>query len=130
MLNKSYHLTLFLFTKEPCQRLTTKEECEILARKLHINDTTAIEVKRLDRPPYCYYKPNNKKADKRLFFNTAVTDNATPCTDKRNCVCKDGIQTSGNMKHKPIFINFLWELCVPICLFAHCRQSCILLRAT
>ena len=128
MHNKSYHLTLFLFTKEPCQRLNTKEECERLARKLHINDTTAIEVKRLDRPPYCYYKPSNKKADKRLFFNTA--DNATPCTAIRNCVCQDGIRTSGNMKQKSKFIGLLWELCMPICLFAHFRQPCILLQAT
>ena len=104
---------------EPCQRPTTQEECETLARKLHINDTTAIEVKRLDRPPYCYYKPNNKKADKRLFFNTA--DNATPCTAIRKCVCQDGIKTSRNMKQKLIFIDFLRKLCMPLCLFVDFR---------
>ena len=28
--------------------------------------------------------------DKKLWFNTAVTGNTSPCTQERICVCKDG----------------------------------------
>ena len=71
----------------PCQRAETKEECETLAVQLGFNDIGAGVTNDLERPPYCYYKP----VDAKLWFNTAMTGNTTPCTNNRNCVCKSGI---------------------------------------
>ena len=71
----------------PCQRAETKEECETLAMQLELNDITAGITNDLERPPYCYYRNDYEL----LWFNTATTENTTPCTSHRKCVCKNGV---------------------------------------
>ena len=73
---------------ESCERATTKEECENLARRFALPDTTAFVIDTIARPPHCYYVSNNYEA-KRLFFNLAYIGNTSPCTDYRKCVCKN-----------------------------------------
>ena len=80
-----------------CQRATTKEECETLARLLVLTDIIAGVTINLEMPPYCYYMPTDTD-DKRLWFNTAVAENTTPCTNMRKCVCKNGVLTAGKIK--------------------------------
>ena len=76
-----------MFT-ESCQRIDTKEECEKLARAFGLPDRIATTSENQDTPPKCYYQSKFN----RLWFNTAVADNNSPCTDTRICVCKDGLQ--------------------------------------
>ena len=91
-------LNISLFT-ETCQRATTKEECEALASQLGLPDTIADTVDGMEWVPYCYYKPDNDE-NRRLKFNSAVTDNTTPCKDTRKCVCKNGILPTGKINHE------------------------------
>ena len=74
-----------------CQRTTTIEECETVAMQLGLPDTTAEIVNWKPGPAYCYYKPGHRNETDRLFFNVAVAKNTSPCTDTRNCVCKNGL---------------------------------------
>ena len=67
------------------------EECDSVARKLGLRDTIAKSVNFKPGPPYCYYKSSNRLETDRLFFNIAVAENTSPCTDTRKCVCKNGL---------------------------------------
>ena len=67
------------------------EECDTIARQLGLPDTVAQSVNFKPGPAYCYYKSGNRNENDRLFFNTAVTENTSPCTDTRKCVCKNGL---------------------------------------
>ena len=88
---------------ESCQRAITKEECETLAGQLGIPDITAYVTDNLKRPPYCYYKPHYLvDEDGSLYFNTAVAENASPCTSGRKCVCTNDVQQSGEFKQTKI----------------------------
>ena len=80
-----------IFHTGSCQRATTKEECESLARQQGLSDTIAKTNSYKRGPAYCYYKPGNRNKADRLFFNTAVAENTSPCTDTRKCVCKNGL---------------------------------------
>lgn len=96
-----------------CQRATTQEECETIAIQLGLTDTTAgvlplqiwngsgTAFQNLEWPPYCYYKPSNPE-DEKLWFNANVTENTSPCTGIRKCVCKNGIHISGKIKQELI----------------------------
>ena len=108
----------------PCQRATTQEECETFARQLGLTDTTAPVINDLERPPYCYYKPLNSIGDRRLFFNTAMTENSTPCTGIRQCVCKNSLQTSGKIKQELISSHFTWKLVDENCCSSVDRVMC------
>ena len=90
---------------ESCQRATTKEECETFARQHGLTDTTATETSSLYWPASCYYKPSNDY--KKLWYNTAVNGNTSPCTDIRNCVCKNGIRSHAGGKIPWIVIVML-----------------------
>ena len=80
------------FSTAQCQGATTKEECEAFAIQLGLSDTTSGDVtNNFQVPSRCYYRPNNPE-DKKLWFNTAnVTENTSPCTQDRICVCKNGL---------------------------------------
>ena len=75
-----------------CQRANTKEECETLANELGLSDTTASSSDNPTMPPGCYNKASSKNT--KLWFNTLVNGNTSPCTDIRKCVCKNGLQPS------------------------------------
>ena len=80
------------FSTAQCQMATTKEECEALAIQLGLSDTISGDTtNNFKVPSRCYYKPNGP-ADEKLWFNTAnVTENTSPCTQDRICVCKNGL---------------------------------------
>ena len=71
----------------------------------------------MEVPPYCYYKPHANE-DQKLWFNKAAAENTaawkllgpntSPCTERRRCVCKNGIQ--GKIKQELISIHFPWKL--------------------
>ena len=77
---------------EPCQRASTKEECESLARKQDLSDWNATVVNHLGFASGCFYMPKNDKGD-RLYFNTASARKTTesPTTDDRRHICKNGV---------------------------------------
>ena len=75
-----------------CQRASTKEECETLARELGLSDTTATTATNANSPPGCYNKASSEK--QKLWFNKLVNGNTSPCTDIRKCLCKNGLQPS------------------------------------
>ena len=105
-----YHLNTVSIYTEPCQRVATPEECETFAIQLSLTDTTATVIASLLLPPYCYYNVYNDE-DKKLWFNTAVQENTSPCTDIRMCVCKNGIKNpSGKIKQELISNHFPWKL--------------------
>ena len=68
-------------------------------------------MNKVERPKGCYYHndDDDNDEDEKLWFNTA-TENTTPCTDIMQCVCKDGIQTSGKIKQELISNHFPWKL--------------------
>ena len=104
--------TVSIYT-EPCQKATTKKECETFARDLGLSDTI-VEKKDIiinkAVPSGCYYKPSNSETRRRLYFNTAVIGNTSPCTETRKCVCKNGLKTSGKIKQELISNHFPWKL--------------------
>ena len=104
-----------------CQRATTQEECETFARQLDLEDTTARVIDESvvgasKKPPYCSLEPSHDDIDSRLFFNKVIAGNNSPCTNKRRCVCKNGVQKSGKIKQE-LISNYFPHLClcVPIC---------------
>ena len=69
-------------------------------------------MNKVEMPKGCYYHndDDDNDEDEKLWFNTAVTENTTSCTDIMQCVCKDGIQTSGKIKQELISNHFPWKL--------------------
>ena len=103
-------LNISLFT-ETCQRATTKEECEALASQHGLTDTIADMGDNMEWVPSCYYRPDND-GHKRLWFNSAVTDNTTPCSETRKCVCKNGILPTGKINHEGMHVYiYFWYSC-------------------
>ena len=95
------NIALILPDTETCERATTIEECEALAKELGLEDTTAT-LKTDERwPPYCSYHTWNDKSDgfvikqAHLFFNDAVDGNTWPCAQTPKCVCKNGLIQGG-----------------------------------
>jgi len=71
-----------------CERITSMAECEEAARMHGLSDTSATENSYSSGPPYCYYKPGTV----RLYYNSDINNNNSPCTCERNCLCKSSAE--------------------------------------
>ena len=65
-----------------CERITSKDDCELAAEELGLDDTTAGEETESDYPPYCYLT-----FDGDLWFNNNG-DSTAECTQSSRCICK------------------------------------------
>ena len=69
-------------TIEPdCHNVTSSEDCEFVARRLGLGDTTAHSTHGTNAPSGCYYARGSE-----LYFNSAVEGNTSPCTGTRQCL--------------------------------------------
>ena len=74
-----------------CERITTRDDCENVARELGLPDTRAQDVPPYDvkaMPPFCSYKSGNPDGS-NLWFNPAPASTES-CSFEKTCICKPG----------------------------------------
>ena len=69
-----------------CERITSKEECELAAEELGLDATTATEETVSDYPAYCYLSVNEDGGG-NLWFNRNG-DSFEQCSASYSCICK------------------------------------------
>ena len=69
-----------------CERITSKEECELAAEELGLDATTATEETVSDYPAYCYLSVN-EEGEGNLWFNRNG-DSFEQCSASYSCICK------------------------------------------
>ena len=69
-----------------CNRITTVEGCEQMARKMGLKDTTAWVGSWSSEPPYCNMEDCGSNGCSTLYFNEYPGANGT-CTSSDRCIC-------------------------------------------